>query len=48
VAMPIELGGMLGEWVEVTNGVQPGEKVIASPPQKLHDGTRISLQAAKS
>ena len=48
VATPVELGDKLGEWVEVTKGVQPGEKVIASPPQKLHDGSKISLQAAKT
>lgn len=47
IETPIELGGRIGEMVEVVKGVQPGDKVVADPPEKLHDGTRIALPAAK-
>ena len=46
VETPIDVGGKLGDWIEVLKGVEPGDKVVAKPPQKLHDGDRISLQAA--
>jgi HlyD family secretion protein len=47
IETPVEVGGKLGEWVEVMKGVEPGAKVVASPAEKLHDGARISLQAPK-
>jgi RND family efflux transporter MFP subunit len=45
VQTPIEVGGKLGDWIEVLKGVEPGDKVVAKPPEELHDGDRISLQA---
>jgi RND family efflux transporter MFP subunit len=46
VETPIEVGDKLGDWIEVIKGVEPGDKVVANPSAKLHDGDRISLQAA--
>jgi RND family efflux transporter MFP subunit len=46
VETPIEVGDKLGDWIEVTKGVEAGIKVVANPSEKLHDGDRISLQAA--
>ena len=46
VETPIEVGDTLGDWIEVTKGVEAGTKVVANPSEKLHDGDRISLQAA--
>jgi RND family efflux transporter MFP subunit len=42
----IEVGDKLGDWLEVVKGVQPGDKVVANPSEKLNDGDRIVLQAA--
>ncbi|MPZ41804.1 MAG: efflux RND transporter periplasmic adaptor subunit [Betaproteobacteria bacterium] len=46
IETPIEAGDKLGDWLEVVKGVAPGDKVVANPPEKLHDGDRIALQAA--
>jgi RND family efflux transporter MFP subunit len=46
VETPIEVGDKLGDWIEVSKGVEPGDKVVANPSAKLHDGDRISPQAA--
>lgn len=40
---PVELGGKIGEMIEVVKGVQPGDKIVAKPPAKLHDGAKVSL-----
>jgi RND family efflux transporter MFP subunit len=45
IETPVELGGELGEWVEIVKGVEPGTKVVARPPQKLGDRDRIALKA---
>jgi RND family efflux transporter MFP subunit len=44
VETPVELGGKIGEMVEIVKGVQPGDKVVARPSGKLRDGARVSLQ----
>jgi RND family efflux transporter MFP subunit len=46
IETPIEVGDKLGDWLEVVKGVEPGDKVVANPSEKLHDGDRIALQAA--
>ncbi|MGH8664575.1 MAG: efflux RND transporter periplasmic adaptor subunit [Burkholderiales bacterium] len=45
IETPIEAGDKLGDWLEVVKGVAPGDKVVANPSEKLHDGDKISLQA---
>jgi RND family efflux transporter MFP subunit len=45
IETPIEVGGRLGDWIEVVSGVAPGDKVVANPSDKLHDGARVALQA---
>jgi multidrug efflux pump subunit AcrA (membrane-fusion protein) len=46
IETPIEVGDKLGDWIEVVKGVEPGDKVVARPSDKLHDGARVSLQSA--
>jgi HlyD family secretion protein len=41
----IRTGTSIGELVEVRSGVKPGDKVVLRPPDKLHDGARVSLPA---
>ena len=48
IETPVELGGELGEWVEVVKGIEPGTKVVAKPPPQLGDRDRIAVQAAGS
>jgi multidrug efflux pump subunit AcrA (membrane-fusion protein) len=48
IETPVELGGELGEWVEIVKGVEPGTKVVAKPPPKLGDGDRITVTAPGS
>ncbi|MRR58160.1 MAG: efflux RND transporter periplasmic adaptor subunit [Deltaproteobacteria bacterium] len=43
VETPVELGAKLGDLVEVTGGLKPGDSVILHPGDKLRDGSRISL-----
>ncbi len=40
---PVEVGGKLGDWLEV-DGVHPGDEVVAGPPGTLHDGDPIRVQ----
>jgi RND family efflux transporter MFP subunit len=40
-ATPVALGPALGDVVEVTNGLRPGEKVVLNPPKKLKDGSKV-------
>ena len=44
VEIPVVTAGKLGEMVEVVKGVEPGEKVVVKPLDKLRDGTKVSLQ----
>jgi RND family efflux transporter MFP subunit len=43
VEIPIETGMMLGDLVEVTRGVLPGDRVITNPPENLKSGARIKV-----
>lgn len=45
VETQVEVGGKIGDMVEIRNGVQPGEKIVARPPERLHDGAKVSLRA---
>jgi RND family efflux transporter MFP subunit len=37
-AVPVQAGAKLGDLVEVSGGVQPGDKVVLRPPEALKDG----------
>ena len=41
----VEIGAKIGELLEIRSGVKPGDKVVLRPPDKLHDGARVSLPA---
>ena len=38
---PVEVGGRLGDFVEVRSGVRPGDQVVLQPPATLEDGSLI-------
>lgn len=39
----IEPGSNLGEYIVVTNGVKPGDKIVLDGLQKVHDGSEVSI-----
>lgn len=39
----VETGAKIGELLEIRSGVKPGDKVVLRPPEKLHDGARVSV-----
>lgn len=41
VETPVTLGPALGDFVEVLDGLKPGEKLVLNPPQKLKDGSQV-------
>jgi membrane fusion protein (multidrug efflux system) len=41
--VPVELGYVDGEWVEVRKGVQPGDQVVVAGKNTLRDGTAVSV-----
>ena len=41
----VETGARIGELIEVRAGVQPGDRVVLRPPDKLRDGARVALPA---
>jgi RND family efflux transporter MFP subunit len=43
VETPVALGAKVGDLVEVTSGLKPGDSVVLHPGDKLRDGSRISL-----
>jgi len=43
VETPVALGAKVGDLVEVTSGLKPGDSVVLRPNDKLRDGSRISL-----
>jgi HlyD family secretion protein len=45
IELPIETGGKLGDMIEVMNGIQPGEKVVVKPLDKVRNGAKVSVQA---
>ena len=40
----VTTGEQVGDRIEITTGVKPGERVAASPAGKLADGTRVHVQ----
>jgi RND family efflux transporter MFP subunit len=38
---PVTTGEKLGDWVEISAGAKPGERVVQRPPQGLRDGARV-------
>jgi RND family efflux transporter MFP subunit len=43
VETPITTGEPFGEMVEVLGGVKAGDRVVANPPKRLRDGSRIRI-----
>jgi len=43
VLTPVVIGERMGDLVEVREGVKPGDKVVVSPPAKLKNGTRVTV-----
>jgi RND family efflux transporter MFP subunit len=41
VLTPVRIGKKLGDWVEVTSGLKPGDKVAVSNVDKLKNGSKI-------
>jgi HlyD family secretion protein len=40
----VHTGAKVGELVGVVDGVKAGDRLVRNPPEKLHDGSRITLQ----
>jgi len=40
----VTLGEKLGDRIEVSSGVKPGERVVANPRGKLADGVRVQIE----
>ena len=43
VEIPVTLGDVLNDMIEVRTGVSPGEQVAVNPPERLRDGSRVSV-----
>jgi HlyD family secretion protein len=43
--VPVQTGAKLGDLVEVLGGVQPGDKVVLRPGEKLKDGASVKAAA---
>ena len=43
VETPVRTGALLGDMVEVLNGVKAGDKVAVKPPQELKNGAKIKV-----
>jgi RND family efflux transporter MFP subunit len=43
VETPVRTGALLGDMVEVLDGVKAGDKVVVKPPQELKNGARIKV-----
>lgn len=37
----VSVGGLLGDVVEVLDGLKPGEKVVLNPPKRLKNGSKV-------
>lgn len=44
VETPVVTGSKLGDAVEVTSGVKPGDRVVLNPPEKLKNGNDIRIE----
>jgi RND family efflux transporter MFP subunit len=45
VETAVATGDKVGELLEITSGVKAGDKVVLRPPEKLRDGTRVTVGA---
>ena len=45
VATAVQTGAVLGEWLEVKQGLKPGDKVVIKPSERLRDGAPVSVAA---
>ena len=43
VETPVRTGALLGDMVEVLDGVKAGDKVVVKPPQELKNGAKIKI-----
>lgn len=43
VEIPVRTGALLGDMVEVLDGVKAGDKVVVKPPKELKNGARIKV-----
>jgi RND family efflux transporter MFP subunit len=43
VEAPVTTGEQLGEMIEVLKGAKAGDRVVAKPPKRLKDGSRIKI-----
>ncbi len=41
--VPVSTGEAFGDWLEIREGVQPGDRVVMRPPPELRDGSRVEL-----
>lgn len=43
VLVPVTTGPELGDMVEITSGLSPGDKIIVNPPRRLKTGDRVKI-----
>lgn len=43
VELTVKTGEKLGDLIEVVDGIKPGDRIIAKPPDKLKNGTRVKI-----
>ncbi|MFB3883713.1 MAG: efflux RND transporter periplasmic adaptor subunit [Thermodesulfobacteriota bacterium] len=43
VETPVTTGEQFGEMIEVLEGIEAGDRVVANPPKRLKDGSRIKV-----
>ncbi len=41
---PVEVGGAVGNLVEITRGLNPGDQVVVNPPERLSAGSRVRVR----
>jgi HlyD family secretion protein len=42
--VPVETGGKLGDMIEVVKGIEPGEKIVVKPLDRMRDGAKVTAQ----
>jgi RND family efflux transporter MFP subunit len=43
VKVEVKTGELAGKYVEIKSGLQPGEKIISDPIEKIHDGIKVKV-----
>lgn len=43
VEFPVKTGEKLGDLVEIVDGIKPGDRIIANPPDRIKNGTRVKI-----